>query len=336
MALSGLPASSAPLPWQGESWSRLAGQQRSDKLPHALLLVGPQHTGKALLALALARLLLCAQPSNGRNCGQCHACALSASGSHGDWRWLQPETDSRIIKVEQVRELVEFTNRTASFGRCKVAVLAPAECMNASAANALLKSLEEPAADTYLILISHRPHGVPATLRSRCQILRPEVPTAEQSLVWLDRLTAERAQSETLLEVARGKPLLAQQLFREGSAQALAATQGALCGFMRGRVPLAEAAVALSELSVDAFLAQFAAQLRGLLRNCAGVDLSGYQGRALFVLLDDVMRLQRAVDAGSNPNRQLLLESVLGKYCRVLGAAGLGDTIPAPSGRHFV
>ncbi|MCB1676417.1 MAG: hypothetical protein KDI01_09000, partial [Halioglobus sp.] len=94
-----------------------------------------------------------------------------------------------------------------------------------------------------------------------------------------------------------------------------------------------EAAAALSELPVDAFLAQFAAQLRALLRRLDGADLNGAHGRGLFVLHDELIRLQRAVDAGSNPNRELLLESVLGKYQRELGEAGLGDIIPAPSGR---
>ncbi len=84
----------------------------------------------------------------------------------------------------------------------KVVVLNPAENMNSSAANALLKSLEEPATETYLILVSHRPHRLPATIRSRCQLIRLGIPAAEQSLPWLSQFAGEGAGSEPLLELA--------------------------------------------------------------------------------------------------------------------------------------
>ena len=135
-----LPAVNAPLPWQAQDWSRLGLQVQNRLLPHGLLLDGPQAIGKAQFALALARLLLCQQPQDGLNCGRCHPCELSASGSHGDFRWLQPEGKSRVIKIDQVRQLVEFATKTASFGKRKVVVLSPANSMNISAANALLKS----------------------------------------------------------------------------------------------------------------------------------------------------------------------------------------------------
>ena len=138
MDLSGLPLTSAPLPWQAEAWARL-GQQLSDSsLPHALLLAGTANSGKSRLALALARLLLCQAPSGGLNCGKCHACELSASGSHGDLRWLQPEERGKAIKIDQIRDTVSFATKTANFGANKVVVIAPADAMNINAANALL------------------------------------------------------------------------------------------------------------------------------------------------------------------------------------------------------
>ena len=153
MDLTGLPETSAPLPWQGEAWARFNQQLADGSLPHALLLAGVANSGKSRLALALARLLLCQSPSGGLNCGKCHACELSANGSHGDLRWLQPEEKSRVIKIDQVRETVNFATKTANFGANKVVVIAPADVMNTNAANALLKSLEEPSAGTFLILV---------------------------------------------------------------------------------------------------------------------------------------------------------------------------------------
>ena len=104
-----------------------------------LLLDGVQYSGKSQLALSLSRLLLCAHAEGGLNCGRCHACELSAGGSHGDFRWVQPEGKSRVIKIDQIREVVRFSNMTAGFGLRKVMVLAPADSMNVNAFNALLK-----------------------------------------------------------------------------------------------------------------------------------------------------------------------------------------------------
>lgn len=327
MELTGIPEVSAPMPWQAQDWLQIYRQFDSGQLPHALLLAGAHHTGKSRLALALARMLLCENPVDGLNCGKCHACVLSAGGSHGDFRWLQPEEKSRVIKIDQVREVVDFANKTASLGRRKVVVLAPADSMNSNAANALLKSLEEPAADTYLVLVCHRLHGVPATIRSRCQIRKLAVPDASQSLQWLDQLTGEREQSETLLALADDRPLLAEQLYRGDNADALAALRLCLQGLLDGRVAATQAAALLAEVDTDQFLAQFATQLRSLLRNMPAARLGGTPGRAGFRLLDEVLRLQRAVAAGANPNRQLLVEAMLRKVHSELGETRLGGTI---------
>ena len=140
--MSKLPDISTALPWQREEWARLVSQVENEQLPHALLLAGVRYVGKARLALAMARLLLCHQPEAGHNCGKCHACELSRSGNHGDFRWLEPEAGkSRVIKIDQIRQLVEFAGKTASLGRRKVIVLSPADSMNTQAANALLKLL---------------------------------------------------------------------------------------------------------------------------------------------------------------------------------------------------
>ena len=198
MELNNLPQISSPLPWHWREWEHLQEQFARGQLPHALLLVGGQYTGKSQLALALSRLLLCAHAGTSFNCGHCQACELSASGSHGDFRWVEPGDRSRVIKIEQIRDLVRFSNKTAGFGLRKVIVLAPADSMNINAFNALLKSLEEPAKDTYLILVCHRMYGVPATIRSRCQILRLATPHTDTCLEWLDITTGNREQSQRL------------------------------------------------------------------------------------------------------------------------------------------
>jgi DNA polymerase-3 subunit delta' len=265
-------------------------------------LAGPADIGKSQLALALARLLLCAAPSAGLNCGECHACQLSARGSHGDLRWLQPEDKSRVIKIDQVRAAVEFANQTANFGLRKVLVLCPADSMNTNAANALLKSLEEPAPGTYLILCCDRLHGVPATIRSRCQIVKLAQPSQAASIAWLDALTGSAEQSSRLLQIADGRPLLAEQLYREDSAEALAAIRAALAGVLTGKLSAHEVVNLLSDTGTEAFLAHLQAELQSLLRVQSGQSLGTPGAKAAFSLSDEVNRLQRAVAAGANPN----------------------------------
>ncbi len=330
--LPDIAAVSAPLPWQAGDWSRLNEQLASGQLPHALLLTGTRHTGKSRLALALARLLLCAQPAAGLNCGKCHACQLSASGSHGDFQWLEPEGKSRVIKIDQVRKVVEFSNRTAGFGLRKVVVLSPAEDMTINAANALLKVLEEPPANSYFILVCHRLHGLPATVRSRCQILRLATPAPEQSLAWLDSSSGSRKDSERLLLLAGGRPLLAERLNGQEQADRLQLAQRAMAGLFSGKTGVSALAVALAEADLEDALVQLADGILSLLRGLSAERLATAQARAAFALVDEIGGIRRAISGGSNPNAQLMLESLLAKVQRVLGDGGLGGNIAVGQG----
>ena len=327
MDLSALPAITLPLPWHGREWAKLSAQLQDDQLPHALLLAGGQHTGKSELALALARLLLCADAQDGLNCGQCHACELSAAGNHGDFKWVQPEEKKRVIKIDQIREVVQFSNKTAGFGLRKVIVLAPADSMNINAFNALLKSLEEPTGGTYIILVCHRMDSVPATIRSRCQILRLPVPDTDACLQWLDSTTDDRHESEKLLSLAEGRPLLAQQLFCRGGAEAFAARNFGLQALLAGSISVPQASALWADVDTAIFLDEIALNLQRLLGALSLEQLRSKQGRAVFSLSDEVAQLQRAVSAGANPNRQLLIDALLSKFSRKLGVGIVGDMI---------
>ena len=327
MELSDLPKISSPLPWHEREWARLNDQLAGGQLPHALLLVGGRYTGKSKLALALSRLLLCSQAEGLLNCGHCHSCELSAGGGHGDFQWVEPGDKSRVIKIEQVRDIVRFTNKTAGFGLRKVIVLAPADSMNINAFNALLKSLEEPARDTYLILVCHRMYGVPATIRSRCQMLRLATPDKEACLNWLDTTTGKREESEELLSLADGLPLLAQQLYYKGGAEELAEKNLALQALLDGRISVPEASALWCETDASMFLEDIAAGLQRLLGSLSLRPLRTKQGLAVFGLLDEVVLLQQAVNAGANPSKQLLVDALLSKYHRELGVGLLGDNI---------
>jgi DNA polymerase-3 subunit delta' len=205
-------------PWQAALWQQLVGRTQH---AHAYLLHGVAGIGKRALAERLMAYLLCRQPTDVGACGQCKACHLLAAGTHPDNFILQPEEPDKPIKVDQVRELVSFVVQTAQLGGRKVVLVEPAEAMNLNAANALLKSLEEPSGDTVLLLISHQPSRLLPTVKSRCVQQACPLPTASMSLAWLAQALPDCSEEERdeLLYLAAGSPLAAVRLQVQGVRQ---------------------------------------------------------------------------------------------------------------------
>ncbi len=194
------------------------------QLAHALLIKGPRGIGKQAFGMELAQGLLCESPvADSAACGQCKACHWFVSGAHPDFRVLAPITEgdpeaeteeggkktkaSPWISIEQVRELHDFIYVSSHRGGRKVILVCPAEALNVNAANALLKSLEEPPALTHFILISHRPHRLQRTIISRCRQLSLQQPDRATALAWLG--VQGVADPEVALAQSSGAPLLA-------------------------------------------------------------------------------------------------------------------------------
>ena len=202
-------------PWQQGLWQQLAGRHQH---AHAYLLHGPQGIGKRALAERLMALLLCQRPVGLEACKQCKSCMLLAAGSHPDNYILEPEEADKAIKVDQVRDLVSFVVQTAQLGGRKVVLIEPVEAMNINAANALLKSLEEPSGNTVLLLVSHQPSRLLPTVKSRCVQQACPLPSQAQALAWLaDALPdSSQEQRDELLTLAAGSPLAAVRLHGQG------------------------------------------------------------------------------------------------------------------------
>jgi len=172
-------------PWLEGHWSFFLQRFDKGRLAHALMIEGAAGSGKNSLARAMVAKLLCLE-NHPEACGQCKSCKLlEGSGAHPDYFEVKPEEEGKAIKVDQVRALIGRLDLTASIARRKVAYIHPADSMNASSANALLKSLEEPAGDTVLILVSDNPGRLPVTIRSRCQSISVNQPDSKVVMQWL-------------------------------------------------------------------------------------------------------------------------------------------------------
>jgi len=231
-------------PWQEQQWQQLVHTRQARRLPHALLMQGPAGTGKNDFARGLAQALLCEHTdSRGYPCGQCKGCRLFASETHPDYIEIIPEEEGKAIKVDQIRGLIDALCLSPHFGGYRVILVSPADSMNTAAANSLLKTLEEPQANTLLILITAQASALAATIRSRCQGLRFNLPDAVAAKAWLQQQVDAPAETERLLAMACGAPLLARQLHSDGLLVQHAQLFADFVGLSEGKVdPIALAA----------------------------------------------------------------------------------------------
>lgn len=197
---------SPPLPWQTEQWRGVLTRLRQHNLPHALLVAGPAGVGKFDFARRLAQTILCTQPSEAGPCGACPGCGLYAAGTHPDVHVVTPAEEGKAIVVDQIRDVLDYVALKPHYAPFKVTLVCPAERMNSNAANSLLKTLEEPPAQSLVVLVSHRPDGLLPTIRSRCQVITMPRPAQGPALAWLKERGAGAA-AEALLALAQGAPL---------------------------------------------------------------------------------------------------------------------------------
>jgi DNA polymerase-3 subunit delta' len=209
--------SSKLCPWLRDSLQQLEAAWSRGRLGHGWMLAGPEGIGKINLALVTADRLLAGNvggalppPLTSEAAADALADRHGAADHHPDLYWLHPAEEKRTISIEQVRATADALGLKGYQGAAKVVVVEPAEAMTTAAANALLKTLEEPTDDTYLLLVSHQPQRLPATVRSRCQRLAVPRPPLEQARQWL--ALENRRDMSTLWLLTGGAPLRMAQL----------------------------------------------------------------------------------------------------------------------------
>ena len=216
-------------PWQAGAWEQL--QSLRPRMPHAVLFYGAAGTGKADFIEAFAQALLCENvQADGHACGACVSCGWFSQNNHPDYRRVRPEaledepppegedgesdkkakaskTPSKEIKIEQIRALADFMNISTHRQGLRVVVLYPAEALNTSASNALLKTLEEPPPGTVFLLSSNSLDRLLPTILSRCRKFALPMPDAASALAWLKEQGL--ADADAWLREQGGAPLAA-------------------------------------------------------------------------------------------------------------------------------
>ncbi|MBF2759925.1 MAG: DNA polymerase III subunit delta' [Ectothiorhodospiraceae bacterium AqS1] len=297
-----------PLPWHDAQWARIGRGIETGVIPHALLLRGPGGNGESLFAARLAAAILCPrQAQSGAPCGECDSCVFCASGSHPDRIDVGVREERREIVIDQIREIIHLTNLTPGIGRRKVVLIDPAERVNHHAANTLLKTLEEPPGESVFILVASNAALLPATVRSRCQIIDFPTPPRSMALEWLEK-TLDKKHSKhdaaDLLEIAHGAPLRALALVEEEQIELRRELASGVDALLSGEDPLKIAALWRAK-GLDRVSWWIGDILAVRLRQSA---LEGGVRRSLLPLIDQCLELRGRVLARSNPNEQLAIE----------------------------
>ena len=322
-------------PWHNSIWQQLLSRFTSGKLPHALLFTGVNGVGKRDFAQQFSQLLLCqtfqqggiSSAESSQPCGQCQACALNKAATHPDLYIVEPETEGKIIAVDQVRALSTFMSLKSQYGNLQIVIISPAEKMNRFAANSLLKTLEEPTPSSLILLVSSQPSALLPTIRSRCQNVFFPRPSEEMALQWLlsQAPKSNESQLNEILQLTNGAPLEAlQYLTNKNHELAGAILQSFAKVAQGGAEPLAVAKIwAEADLVlVIKWLILWTSHIIRLKSHTQMPDNYPVVGentlkkiastidlRGLFRWLDKLTEVRRLLD--SQANAQLLMEDLL-------------------------
>lgn len=312
-------------PWQQSQWQRLLAERKQSRLPHALLLTGQRGLGKFDFACVLAKAVLCDKDSDFA-CDECRSCRLFDAGSHPDFLNLGLEEKSKMIKVDQIRTLIAKLNQTSQRDGYQVVIINPAETMNRAAANAFLKTLEEPAGKVLMLLVSHQTGNLPATVLSRCQRITFGGTDGTAMLDWLKSTLPTDANAPLLLKMANNGPLGAVQLMEADYLKLRDDLLAHLWKIQQKRSNPIAAIKPILQHDRDLLMQAFVTVILDVLRLQLNVE-SQYivnedrikplqqlsvliERNNLLMLLAHLQQVRKLLDTSTNINLQMMLESL--------------------------
>ena len=236
-------------PWQQRAYDHAVAALDAGRLGHGLLVCGPAGLGKRAVLDRLARRVLAQQrDAHGEPAPGDRSTRLIDAGTHPDLQvisFVATKDGSKLrteIVIDQIREVSQKLALTPQYGGAQVALIDPADAINRSACNALLKTLEEPAPGRYLWLVSAQPARLPATIRSRCQRIEFRLPPREEALAWLQAQGHAAAEAARALDAARGHPGLADDWLRHDGLALREAVARDLQRLEKGEIGVVETA----------------------------------------------------------------------------------------------
>jgi len=314
----------AIFPWQEKAWQQVLWAKQEKRLPHAILLLGISGLGKLEFANRILRLLFCQQ---GAENGDCHACRLLIGRTHPNVKWVEPEKSGAAIKVDQIREANDFIAQSAFQGEYKVVIIYPADEMNLAAANALLKTLEEPTDHTILLLLAEQAKRLPATVISRCQHIHFTPPSIQEGLQWLMQQPSHHTDWQLGLKLTQGAPLAALALFEGDFFAERKVLFTNLCDVVNQKTDGINAATKIQAMDLLLFLNLMLSWMSDLLKLQLTADttlimnqdyesiLAGLAQKTILEknmrLLDQLQQLRIQMSMGINLNKLLTIENIL-------------------------
>jgi len=313
-----------PYPWQMDPWLRLSHQRQSARLPHALLLFGQPGLGLNHFANCFTQSIFCQSTDDeGIACGVCTACQQFSQGVHADFMRVNTLEEKTRIVVDQIRGLSGFLALTSAAAGIKAIIISPADSMNLNAANSLLKTLEEPPGNTHIILVAHHLNRLPATVKSRCQIIGFSKPDKQAGLQWLE--STGHQQADRLLQLAHGAPCLAESLDNDDSYPHYQAVVEGVLGLLAGKNTAFQLRKSWGGCSIDELVFWSLGMVRDCIRSISGVSVAYFENSLYFkplhnlAVLLDLSQLFRVHDhlvklgeVLAHPlNKELLVDDVI-------------------------
>lgn len=313
----------AYLPWQVDVLQQALSLKNQQRLPHAVLIEAGSDQDMSGFIWQLSMLLLCESPRGSDFCGSCNACKLMLGNTYSDFRYVTLEYNEKTkktnknINIEQTRNLIREVFLTRRYAALKIAAIYPAEKMNNASANSLLKTLEEPADEVLLILLSHNKGRIPITIRSRCQTWAIRKASSQEASVWLHQQGVSADEATRHLEYAGGDPVLALQLKQQGYAPMLEQFKHQFSQYLRGEMSVSGLSKSLTsfELSsirrlINMMLSAYCYQFNGV--NAKAVAVANARPAAAQAVLQLQIQAQNQLRIEENNlDLQLQLEDVL-------------------------
>lgn len=207
--------------WHQPLWQHFIHLNQQQRIAHAVLMSGAKGLAKTALAQQMCQFQLCLSNQDAEQpCGHCHSCQLFAADAHPDHLFIGPEESGKAIKIDQIRLLKSKQALTPTISRWKTVIVHPAHKMTLSASNSLLKLLEEPAANTLILLVGSRPEMLPITIRSRCHQMHLAAPDKMACKQWLlsHNISITDTDFDSLWMLAKGAPLAIKKLIENDAA----------------------------------------------------------------------------------------------------------------------